>query len=119
MAKYSNQEKQLIVQEFLEKYKRDSSLSANKFNTEKFGSPQSSFFKWLKLYDTKHIYKPKNKHDRRRKIKNVSTFVAISKTPAMIEESVTVSTASIKISIPTNCSKNEFKNILAAIKEIS
>ena len=117
MAKYSNQEKKLIVQEFLEKYEKNPSLSANKFNTEKFGSPQSTFFKWLKLYDTNNIYKFRNSHDRRKKKQKVSTFVSINKTSVSLEQLVTINTDSMKISIPVNCSKNEFVKIISAIKE--
>ena len=117
MAKYSNQEKKLIIQEFLEKYKKNPNLSANKFNTEKFGSPQSTFFKWLKLYDTNNIYKFRNSHDRRRKEQKASTFVSINKTAVSLEQSVRVSTDFIKISILVNFFKNKFVKILLAIKE--
>ena len=118
MAKrYTEKEKKLIIQEFLEKYEKNPNLSANKFNTEKFGSPQSTFFKWLKLYDTNNIYKFRNSHDRRRKEQKASTFVSINKTALSLEQSVTVSTDFMKISIPVNCSKIEFVKILLAIKE--
>jgi len=120
MAKrYSEEEKKLIVQEFLEKYKKDSKLSANKFNNEKFGLPQSAFCNWIRRYDTNNIYKFKNSHDRSKKEQKTSTFVPINKAAVMIEQSVTINIDFMKISIPINCSKDEFKNILAAIKEIS
>jgi len=117
--RYTEQEKKLIVQEFLEKYKKNSKLSANKFNTEKSGLSQSAFCNWIRRYDTNNIYKFKNSHDRSKRKQKNSTFVPINKAAVMIEQSVTINIDFMKISIPVNCSKNEFKNILSAIKEIS
>jgi transposase-like protein len=116
---YSANEKKTIVEEFLTIYKENSKLSARKFSINKFGTPNSLFHKWVKEYDINGIYKPINHHDRTRKTTKESSFVAIAKTPLIVNQSITININTMKISIPVNCSKKEFINILSALKEIS
>jgi hypothetical protein len=134
MSKYTKSEKINYVNQFLKEYQQDNKLSCAQFSRRVFGlNGHSYFIKWIRKYDTDHIFPLKRRSGKETMQSKLITpaqsstaggeIVAIGK--AIIHKpSVPIEVAPIKIDIPgmtitldAQSDINQLKRVIIAIKE--
>ncbi|MCK9181057.1 MAG: hypothetical protein M0P15_09475 [Bacteroides sp.] len=123
---YTEKFKRNFINEFLERYQKDPTLTLRVFGIEKFGKVTSFIYLWLNKYDVNKIYKVKNRGPRKKavavatppvvKIINNDDSKKISLTS---QSKISIKIGNATIDMGNNYSKEDLILILSALKEVS
>ena len=120
---YSKEYKNSFIQEFIERYQHDHSLSIRQFGIEKFGKPLCTIYLWLKELDVNHIYKTPKATNYHKKIFNCSNqIVKISnneiKPDLKDQANISIKFGEASINMGKKYSKEDLLLVLSTIKEL-
>jgi hypothetical protein len=137
MPKYTTQEKINYVNKFLNQYQQGGRITCTSFCNEVFGEKGNyCFVKWLRKYDTNHIY-PFIKRPNRRKEHNKEPLAAskagiggeivaignifsqIATPPPVENTPILINIPGMTITLDAQADVNQIKRVIRAIKEIN
>ena len=123
---YTEEFKRNFINEFLERYKKDPTLSLRLFGIEKFGKVTSFIYLWLHKYDDNKIYKVNKTKGTIKKTAIVATPPVVkvinnddnSKLHLTSKANISIKVGNATIDMGNNYCKEDLILVLSALKEI-
>lgn len=122
---YTEEFKENFINEFLDRYQKDQTLSLRQFGIEKLGKVSSFIYLWLPKYDYKGIYKVNKNKGPRKKVASTFTspVVKISNKEeslkSKVKANITIKIGNDSIDLGNNYTKEDLVLVLSALKEVN
>ena len=122
---YTEEFKENFINEFLDRYQKDPTLSLRQIGIEKFGKVKNNIYLWLSKYDVNKIYKAnKNRgHKKNGSVLTNSPIVKISnnknKGYSNVKANISIKVGNALIEMGSNYSKEDLVLVLSALKEVN